>query len=56
MPLNPMNPQPPILQPGIQPPLEEIRNPGHRHPERDADPDPLPDEEDRDDLDLPPLP
>ncbi|PWK81526.1 hypothetical protein [Fulvimonas soli] len=53
MPANPMNPQPPIVQPGIQPPDEEIRNPGHAHPEREADPEPLP-EGDGDELDLPP--
>ena len=48
MPSNPMNPQPPIAQPGVQRPEEEIRNPGHYHPERDADPEPL--EGDKDDL------
>lgn len=52
MPNNPTHPEPPIAQPGQQRPLPEIQNPGHGHPERGADPDPL---ERHDDL-MPPPP
>ena len=38
---NPMNPQPPIAEPGKAPPQNEIDSPGHSHPEREADPEPL---------------
>lgn len=48
MPNNPMNPQPPIVQPGEQPNDREIRKPGYQHPERDADPEPLKRPEDDD--------
>ncbi len=41
MPGNPMNPQPPFAQPGVGLPEQEIENPGHSHPEIDADPDPF---------------
>jgi hypothetical protein len=41
MPNNPQHPEPPIAQPGKQRPDEEIRNPGHASPARDADADPL---------------
>jgi hypothetical protein len=47
MPGNPMNPQPPIAEPGKGLPQREIENPGHSHPEREADPEPL--QPDRDD-------
>jgi hypothetical protein len=46
MPNNPMNPQPPIAQPGEQLPDREIGSPGHSHPARDADPEPLDQDED----------
>jgi hypothetical protein len=48
MPGNPMNPQPPFAEPGKGLPEREIDNPGHSHPERDADPEPL--QPDRDDV------
>ena len=46
MPNNPMNPQPPIAQPGEQLPDREIGSPGRSHPARDADPEPLDQDED----------
>lgn len=51
MPINPTSPQPPFAEPGKSPPLPEVENPGHGHPERDADPEPL--ERDDDPLDAP---
>lgn len=51
MPINPTSPQPPFVEPGKSPPLPEVENPGHGHPERDADPEPL--ERDDDPLDPP---
>jgi len=47
MPGNPMNPQPPVAIPGQGLPEHELENPGHAHPEREVDPDPL--QPDRDD-------
>jgi hypothetical protein len=41
MPNNPMNPQPPFAEPGKGLPERELENPGHSHPERDADPEPI---------------
>ncbi|HEX5306476.1 MAG TPA: hypothetical protein VFW82_10365 [Dyella sp.] len=40
MPVNPTSPQPPFAEPGKSPPLPEVQNPGHGHPEREADPAP----------------
>ncbi|HEY8682100.1 MAG TPA: hypothetical protein VIM06_02940 [Rhodanobacter sp.] len=46
MPNNPMNPQPPFAEPGKQLPERELEDPGHSHPERDADPEPLQQDDD----------
>lgn len=57
MPHNPTHPEPPIAQPGQQRPLPEIQNPGHSHPERGADPEPMrPDPLERNDDLMPPPP
>jgi hypothetical protein len=44
---NPLNPQPPFAEPGKQRPDCEIARPGHYRFARDADPEPLPDEQDK---------
>jgi hypothetical protein len=44
---NPLNPQPPFAEPGKQRPDCEICRPGHYRFARDADPEPLPEEEDK---------
>ena len=56
MPNNPQHPEPPIAQPGQQRPDEEIRNPGHASPARDADSDPLGSPLEKDDPLTPPAP
>ncbi|SEM47863.1 hypothetical protein SAMN02800694_1220 [Luteibacter sp. UNCMF331Sha3.1] len=43
MPYTPTNPQPPFAEPGKNRPEDEIRQPGSYKPERDADPEPLDD-------------
>ncbi|MGN2242743.1 hypothetical protein ACFWZU_04430 [Frateuria sp. GZRR33] len=56
MPNNPQHPEPPIAQPGKLRPDEEIRNPGHASPARDADSDPLGSPLEENDPLQPPLP
>lgn len=46
VPINPASPQPPFSEPGKSPPLPEVQNPGHGHPEREADPEPLEEDDD----------
>lgn len=50
MPNNPMNPQPPIAEPGKVRPDGDIREPGHYKPEHDADPDVGDEEVDEDEI------
>ncbi|MBB3227999.1 hypothetical protein FHW69_002631 [Luteibacter sp. Sphag1AF] len=46
MPTNPTSPSTPFAEPGKQRPDSEIRQPGSYSPERDADPEPLDENDD----------
>ena len=50
MPNNPMNPQPPIAEPGKERPDGDMQEPGHYKPEHDADPDVGDEEVDEDEI------
>jgi hypothetical protein len=50
MPNNPMNPQPPIAEPGKERPDNDIQQPGKYSPEHQADPDVGDDDLDEDEV------